>query len=387
MPDQRTWVLYIAWLVAAFCSGRPFVILIVNGEQGSAKTTACRIGRLLVDPNKTPLRRPPKEDRDLMIAANNCWIVAYDNLSGLPLWLSDSLCSLATGGGFATRELYTDDEEKLFDAIRPVMLNGISDVATKPDLLDRSIPLLLPEINDESRWDEESFWAEFEAARPRILGALLDAVSTALRNEGTVKLSSVPRMADFAKWVTAAEPAFGWKPGTIPAAYFESRGDSTHAAIESAIIGPPIVGLMGNRDRWQGIAKELLTELEDHHTDEKTRKSKEWLKSARKVCGDLRRLAPDLRRFGISVVVGAHTRRGTPISLENTRKTSSQLSPSSPDLDLQGLTRDDQDFACAATSSHFGRISSQSAVRSSPENLVSDAAARVGDGRDDGDDV
>ena len=60
-----------------------------------------------------------------MIAATNGWVVALDNLSHLSTWLSDALCRLATGGGFSTRELYTHDEEKLFDAQRPVILNGI----------------------------------------------------------------------------------------------------------------------------------------------------------------------------------------------------------------------------------------------------------------------
>jgi hypothetical protein len=387
MPDEPTWVLYVSWLVAAFRPGRPFVVLVVNGEQGSAKSTAGRVARLLIDPNKTPLRRPPKEDRDLMIAANNSWIVAYDNLSGLPPWLSDSLCSLATGGGFATRELYTDDEEKLFDAIRPVILNGISDVATRADLLDRSINLFLPSIPEEERRDEESFWPEFEAVRPNVLGALLDAVSTALQNERGVKLPFAPRMADFARWATAAEPAFGWETGTVLRAYSDNRGDTTYAAIESAIIGPPILGLMHCRDHWHGTAKELLTELEDHHTDEKTRNNKDWPKSPRKLGGELRRLAPDLRRVGISVIIGAHTRRGTPIALENTRKRSSQPSPSSPHSVRQGVTRDDVVCGFAETSSQRVATSSHAGPTSSPPNPIFEAVARVGDGRDDGDDV
>src|SRR5689334_19407197 len=97
------------------------------------------------------LRCEPKEARDLMIACTNSWVLALDNLSGLPIWLSDSLCRLATGGGFATRSLYTDDEETHFDAMRPIILNGIDDIATRSDLLDRSVILRLPAIPDERR--------------------------------------------------------------------------------------------------------------------------------------------------------------------------------------------------------------------------------------------
>ena len=61
-------------------------------------------------------------------------------------WLSDALCRLATGGGFGTRQLYSDDEESLFEARRPVLLNGIEEVAVRGDLLDRSLIVTLSPI-------------------------------------------------------------------------------------------------------------------------------------------------------------------------------------------------------------------------------------------------
>src|SRR5262249_32777556 len=147
---------------------------------------------------------------DLMIAATNSWVVAYDNMSGLPPHLADALCMLATGGGFGTRQLYTDDEEKLFDATRPIIINGIEDLATRSDLEDRSVSLTLPVIPPGRRRDEEGLWRQYEAARPRVFGALLDAVSTALRGHAHVRLEVKPRMADFAVWSVAAAPALGY---------------------------------------------------------------------------------------------------------------------------------------------------------------------------------
>ena len=130
---------------------------------------------------RAPLRRPPREERDLMIAAANGWVVGYDNLSGIPVLLSDAICTLATGAGFSTRELYTDADEKLFDATRPVLLNGIDDLATHGDLLDRCLCLTLTPIDDELRLEEEELWPRFEEVRSRpVLGALLDAVVMAL---------------------------------------------------------------------------------------------------------------------------------------------------------------------------------------------------------------
>src|SRR4029450_12571173 len=175
--------------------------------------------RSLVDPNTAALRTTPRDERDLVIAATNGWIIALDNLSHLPVWLSDALCRLATGSGFATRELYTDADETIFAAQRSIILNGIQEVATRGDLLDRAITLYLPVIPEEERKDEKVFWEEFEQARPQIFGALLDIVSTTLQRLPTTTLSRKPRMADFALWACAAAEACGWTPQDFLDAY------------------------------------------------------------------------------------------------------------------------------------------------------------------------
>ena len=131
------WPLFLAALLAAYRPGRPYPILNLHGEQGSAKTTTARMFRGLIDPNTAPVRAEPREPRDLMIAANNGLVVALDNLSHIPAWLSAGLCRLSTGGGFSTRTLYENDEETVFDAMRPVVVNGIEEVATRSDPLTR----------------------------------------------------------------------------------------------------------------------------------------------------------------------------------------------------------------------------------------------------------
>jgi hypothetical protein len=118
-------------------------LLAISGEQGSAKTVLSKMLKALVDPNVAPVRALPREQRELMIAANNGHVLAFDNLSGLPPWLSDALCRLATGGSFAVRQLYTNEDEILFQATRPLLVNGIEDVISRPDLADRSIFLTL----------------------------------------------------------------------------------------------------------------------------------------------------------------------------------------------------------------------------------------------------
>src|SRR3974390_724986 len=205
LPSGDGFVLIVAWLLAALRAGGPYPLLAISGEQGSAKTVLSKILKALVDPNAAPVRALSREQRELMIAANNSYLLAFDNLSGLPHWLSDALCRIATGGSFAVRRLYTDDEEVLFEAARPILLNGIEEVISRPDLGDRAIFLTLAPISEAQRRLENELWREFEVARPRILGALLDAVVHGLRAVDRVPRDRLPRMADFALWATACE--------------------------------------------------------------------------------------------------------------------------------------------------------------------------------------
>jgi hypothetical protein len=125
LQSHNDFVQVVAWLLAALRHGGPYPLLAVSGEQGSAKTVLSKILRALVDPNVAAVRTAPREERDLFIAATSGHLLAFDNLSDLPPWISDALCRLASGGSFAVRRLYTDQDEILFQAARPAILNGI----------------------------------------------------------------------------------------------------------------------------------------------------------------------------------------------------------------------------------------------------------------------
>ena len=205
--SDSNFVLVVSWALAVLRDRGPYPVIVLSGEQGSAKSTFSAILRALLDPNTAPLRALPREDRDLFIAASNGHVLAFDNVSSLPTWISDTLCRLATGGGFTVRQLYSDQDEVLFDAARPVILNGIEDIVTRPDLADRAVFLTLEPIPGEGRRPEQELWAAFEAERPRILGVLLDAASKGLAMLPQTRLDKLPRMADFALWATACETA------------------------------------------------------------------------------------------------------------------------------------------------------------------------------------
>jgi len=289
----------VAFLLASFRPNGPYPGLGLAGEQGSAKSTLSKLVRALVDPNVAPLRALPRDDRDLFIAANNAHLLIFDNVSGLPTWLSDTLCRLMTGGGFSTRQLFTDDSETLFDGKRPVVLNGIKDVAIRPDLVDRMLMLLLDMIDESKRKTEKELWAAFERDRPAILGALLDAVVHGLARIGQVKLTRVPRMADFYEWITACETAF-WLEGTFRTAYEANIATAVHTAIDADLVATAVKALMNGRTSWDGPATQLPTALGSLVTKAQ-RRSKEWPKAPNHLSGQLREVAPPLRKVGIEI--------------------------------------------------------------------------------------
>jgi len=305
--DDAGWILVRGFTLMLLSPSGPFPILIANGEQGSAKSTLSKVLRRLVDPNMADARRPPRETRDLSIAAANSRLVVFDNLSGIPEWLGDDLCALTSGNGFATRELYSDSEETIFQGARPVILNGIDDLATRGDIADRAIVLHLRRIDDSLRRDEREFWARFEEARPRILGALLDALSMALARLEGVRLTRNVRLADFARLVEAGAPALGLEREEFLDALFQNREDGSASVLDGSPFALAVRDWMSDRVEWIGTATELRKAL----TTDVRERERAWPKNPRKVGDLLRRFAPALRHHGIEVFLGERSADAT----------------------------------------------------------------------------
>jgi putative DNA primase/helicase len=302
VKSDDDFLLVVAWIVAALRERGPFPILVASGEAGSGKSVFSRMLRSLVDPSAAPIRAVPRDDRDLVVSASNSWLLAFDNLSSVPAWLADALCRLATGSGFATRMLHTDRDEMIFEAARPVIINGISSLTDRADLADRSVTIHLSAIAEADRRAEDELLAEFESARPRILGALLDAVSRALCNIATVKLDRTPRMADFAKWITAAEAGLGREPGEFLAAYEGNRRDVVEATFEADVVAVAIWKLI-TTDRpegFDGTPQDLLTAI-NAIVPESTRKTRSWPENPAQFGNRVARATPLLKARGCVV--------------------------------------------------------------------------------------
>lgn len=294
--SESDFVLIVAWALAALRDRGPYPILVLCGEQGSSKSTLAAILRSLVDPNVAPLRTLPRDDRDLFIAAGNGHLLVFDNVSNLPGWLSDSLCRVATGGGFATRQLYTDRDEVLFEGARPMILNGIEEMVNRPDLADRSIFVTLDHIPEAGRRTEGELWKLFYELRPAIMGSLLDAVAHGLKRMSASRVQSLPRMADFANWIMACEGAL-WPAGTFNEAYHHNRKGAVDELIDADPVANAARRLMATRERWTGTASDLLAAMRSGAGI----KDLNWPDSPRALAGRLRRATTVLREIGVAI--------------------------------------------------------------------------------------
>ena len=180
-----------------------------------------------------------------------------------------------------------------------MILNGIEDIIERPDLADRTLFLTLEPIPENRRRLEKELWSDFEQARPKILGALLDAVVSGLRALPDVKLERLPRMADFALWATACETAIGPK-GSFASAYGGNRDLAVECVIEGDAVAQAIRALMARRQAWTGTATDLLRDL-SNAVDDRTHNDKRWPKDPKALSGRLRRAATFLRNFGIEI--------------------------------------------------------------------------------------
>jgi hypothetical protein len=241
---------------------------------------------------------------------------------------------LASGGSFAVRQLYTDQDEVLFDAARPVILNGIEDVVIRPDLADRALFLTLRPILEAQRRPEKELWREFELARPRLLGALLDAASHGLRTLPRVRLDRLPRMADFALWASACETAL-WPSSTFVRAYAANRRTAIEDAVEADPVAACVRELMAERSSWTGSAADLLRAGANRSRDDVTVGNPSWPKNPRALAGRLRRAQSFLRALGITISFSREGRAGSRIirmhaSLEHTVSTVSSVRDDRP---------------------------------------------------------
>lgn len=293
---DETWPLVAGWLVAALLPEIPHAILLLAGMQGSGKSCAARMLTTLVDPSPAPLRSEPRDVEQWAVAASGSWVVCLDNLSGVPTWLSDALCKAATGDGLVKRRLYTDSDVAVLAFRRVVLLTSIDPGALRGDLGDRLLLIDLEPISDGARRPEREIEAAFAQRRPRLFGALLDALAAVLARLPHVRLDRLPRMADFAR-VLAACDAAGVTRGALER-YLAQRGRIAAEVVEGDPFGVAVLEMVRERGTWSGTASDLLRLVTPVGPAWQT--PTDWPRP-NQVRGRLKGLAPALAAHGVAV--------------------------------------------------------------------------------------
>jgi hypothetical protein len=298
LPADR--VLIHTYIVTALIPSIPRPILVLYGDQGSAKSFLFRVLKRLIDPSVLETTSPPDNLREFVQLASHHLVLYLDNLSGLPDWLSDAFSRLSTGEGLSKRMLYTDDDDVVYALKRLGGINGINLVATKPDILDRCLIFGLQRIPKKQRQTEEEILPKFEEARPRILGAIFDAVAGSMRELPKVNPTYISRMADFCHWGCATAQALGYRDEVFLKAYQKNLNDQNESALESSPVATVVRRFMQGKESWEGNATELLKLLGDiaPSTGVDTN-SRLWPKDVRWLGRRLAEVRPNLAQDGI----------------------------------------------------------------------------------------
>lgn len=314
--DDMRFLLIIAFIIQSFFYEGPFPILVILAESGSGKTFTTIVIKNIIDPHEAMTMSVPREQRDLFAAAGVSWLMAYDNFSNVPHWLSDVFCRFSTGGAVIDRELFTNGEAYIYSAKRPLVVNGITDFFNQSDVIQRSLVLNLERINPEHRRDEHELWEDFKNVAPGIFYDLLDLTVKVLQILPNVKIDNPTRMIDFCKVGTAVGIALGYDEVDFMAAYRDNQNSANDIILESSVIFPALKKLIDRDGKYKGSPQSLLEALGD--IDSEKAKSKYWPRTATVLSSHLKRLAPNLREAGYTIET-CRDHKGRSVKITNER--------------------------------------------------------------------
>ena len=389
--DKDTRLLIMITLVSYFVEGIAHPIILLHGAQGSAKSTFGKVFKRLVDNSIIPIMGFPKGRDNLIQALDHHWYAVFDNVTAVHEWQSDILCRAVTGEGMQSRKLYSDDDVIIREYQRCLTLNGINIVASKPDLLDRSLLFHLPRVEEENRQAEKTFWDSFEVEAPGLLGTIFDILSRAMQVYPTIETTGLYRLADWTIWGCAICRALGIDDNDFLQAYGINRAKLNEEAVAIDVVGTVLIAFMQDKFEWIGTATELKDDLTRKAEEMKvSTTSKEWPDAANSLSRKLKVLETNLRDLGFYIKWN-RVKKGRYMTItqrasENT-VTSVISSPRSLEhyftassSDLKHVEGDDigDDTTISSSEVPLPRIDSKSS------NVQLEAK---GDGDDDGDDI
>jgi hypothetical protein len=378
---EKNKLLLVGYIIALFFPDIPKPILMLHGEQGSAKSTLQELIKMLVDPSSIRTLAFPKDIDQLIQQLAHNHVAYFDNISIIRDWISDQLCRAVTGSGFSKRQLWTDDDDIIYYFKRCIGFNGINLGATKADLLDRGMIIQLERIPKDKIRKLDDIWEEFEKIKPQLLGYIFDIMTKVLRLRQTTKveLKEHPRMADFAELAEIISRCMGNRDYLYLDAYYENIELQTEEVLEASPVGTAMIKFMNTREEWTGSATQLFGEMDAVTAELKINtKNKLWPKSPNVLSRKLNEVKTNLADIGIVIERAKDTTTKTRII--KIRKISSPPSPAS-----RGQNNAQSEDKMGDDIGHdIGTVSPQ---LSFPTNELNHAQIESGDDRDDRDDI
>jgi hypothetical protein len=297
-----TWVLMLTFLIQWLYSTKGYPILFLVAEANSGKTTIAEALKKLVDPSSVNIMPRVPDERDLAIHASRRRVILIDNVSRFDEAQSNNLCCIATGAGFSTRTLQSNDQETVLPLNNPMIFTGIADMASKGDLLSRGLTAKLQTPPPDKMMSQEAFADRFEAIRPGVSGALFDLLSQVLAVLPTVQgtYKGRERFGTFVELGLAIEQVLGWPVGTVLRVIGDGRESAHEATIEASPVGLALMDMMTGAEAWTGSATTLLNKLTGM-VPENVARGKFWPSDATRLSRKLSELRASFAALGLEI--------------------------------------------------------------------------------------
>lgn len=304
IPQESHRLLVRAWLVTTLMADMNVPLLVLVGEQGSAKSTTSRILRMLIDPHRHLLHNMPASEHELFVSAQGHAVLVFDNMTRVTVAMSNALCKLITGSSYVTRKLYHDNEEVCLEAKRALIINGIDDLVEKQDLISRTVMIHLPSIPEAAMQTEMLFNRRLRAAHPRMLRLILADVQIVLSLLPLMPEAGFSsRMADYTRVGMALAEGIGLGREAFEQAFSENRLFATETGLDAEPVAEALMRFLKRYPYFKGTASELLTHL-GGMADDYMRVSNRWPKQPNYLIQILNQIAPALRQRGVLVEFG-----------------------------------------------------------------------------------
>lgn len=293
-------------------------ILSVTGEAGSGKTTLMTVLSELIDPHKTSNKKTDQvvkvkrqfSSDEYAVLKQNSYLLPIDNLSGISGDLSDAICMTVTGGSVKGRKLYSDGEHITLSLSGVVILNGINEMIKKPDLVNRSLFVDLPQIKADKRKELE-LWSDFEKDKPYILGSLYNAIATGFKNRKMIVESPEKdyRLTGFREFIAKCTPALNWEVQEWNEAIVKNMSEAIEKSIETNPFIDSVITLLRQNSKeysvinWIGDGQDLIDTIV--YMNNRAIDYDDYVfPKARNVTNRLKQEASVLRQYDIEVITG-----------------------------------------------------------------------------------